>query len=276
MGSLRQQTLALLGQEFLAQALYNGGSLNSVVADVLLQPKRTGKEIAADALTGKIRSDAAVLRQGAKNASEAAGMAEIIKNATFSLGETLSEMQTLAQTVQNDPSAGAALASAFRSLAEKLAGTVTGAQYNGISLLDADGWVNDGRLAVSGGTATVSIQMGNTASGFTLRDLSGLKDLTDVDLETIASADLDALVTALSAQIGTVTVMSSGYQALAGSYTSEAGYMEQQADTLALAAERARPEGKPFPDGAAGERSLQSILVDLLLRDQGKLVDTSS
>ncbi|MCC8193560.1 MAG: hypothetical protein LIP28_02810, partial [Deltaproteobacteria bacterium] len=100
---LRHQTLALLGQQFLNQALVNGGSLNSVVADILLHPKAgtSGKEKTAAALTGRIRSDAAVMRQGARNAAEAAGMAELVKNATLTVAGTLSEMQTLVQSVRN-------------------------------------------------------------------------------------------------------------------------------------------------------------------------------
>jgi hypothetical protein len=55
-------------------------------------PVTSGKEKSATVLTGRIHSDAATLKQRAKNASEGAAMASIIKDSALSLGETLSEM----------------------------------------------------------------------------------------------------------------------------------------------------------------------------------------
>jgi hypothetical protein len=69
----------------------------------------------------------------------------------------------------------------FTSLAKNISATVSSSQYNGISLMDADGWGGDERLDVTGGTATISIQMGS-ASTFFLRDLSSLKNLENIVL----------------------------------------------------------------------------------------------
>lgn len=276
--SLQQQTLAILGQEFLAQALLNGGSLNSAIAEMLVQPKqKTGREIAAEALTGRIRGDAATLRQGSKNAAEAASMAEIIKIATLSLGETLNEMQTLVQSVRNTEINAVDANPLYQTLAAKLTATVEGARYNGISLLDKTGWANDERLSVSGDTASIAIQVGNAATDFTLRDLSVLKNFSSSypDLAALSPADLDILAENISKSIGTVNTMSSGYQALAGSFTGESRYLEQQADNLALAAQKAMPGGL-LPDIGDPETSLKNIMTEILLRDQGRVVDTSS
>lgn len=277
---LRQQTLALLGQEFLTQALVNGGSLNSAMAEMLFSSRpaqKSGREIAAEALTGRLRGDSAALRQGAKNAAEAATMADMIKTATLSLGETLSEMQTLAQSVQNRNMSAADANPIYQSLASKLAATVEGTRYNGISLLDKSGWDSDGRVAVSGDTATISIQVGNAATDFTLRDLSVLKNFSSSypDLTALSDADVNILVENLSRSIGTVNTMSSGYQALSGSFTGEARYLEQQADTLTLAAQKAMPGGN-LPDIVDPESALENLMTEILLRDQGRVVDTSS
>ena len=276
--SLRQQTLALLGQEFLAQALVNGGSLNSVVADMLLQPKSatTGKDKMAAALTGGIRSDAAVLRQGSKNASEAASMATMVKDATLSVAGTLSEMQTIVQSVRNGEVGDVSAAQAqYDSLASKLTSTIEGARYNGISLLDGSKWGADERLTrTSDKTATVSIQVGNTASTFTLRDISNMKNFSTANLSA-DTATLDRYLGNFATNLATANTMSSGYQSLAGSYTSEAKYLEQQADTLSAAAQRAQSDTL-FPETGNPENTLKGLLMDLLLRDQGRVVDTSS
>ena len=280
-GSIQQQTLALLGQEFLTQALLSGGSLNSAMADMLLSARSTqknGREIAAEALTGRIRSDSAVMRQGAKNVAEAATMAEMAKTATLSLAETLSEMQTLVQSVRSDPSSATDANILYQGLASNLAAIVEGTQYNGISLLDGTGWATDKRLTVDGDTATISIQVGTTATSVTLRDLSVLKIFSSSypDLAQLSLSDLNILAEDISKSIGTVSTMSSGYQALAGSFTGQARYLEQQADNLTLAAQNARAGGL-LPNIGDGdtECSFKSLITEILLRNQGRLVDTS-
>ncbi len=278
--SIQQQTLALLGQEFLTQALLSGGSLNSAMAEMLLSARsaqKNGRETAAAALTGRIRGDSVVMRQGAKNAAEAAIMADMARPATLSLAETLNEMQTLVQSVRSDPSSAADADVLYQSLASQLAATVEGTRYNGISLLDGTGWANDERLAVSGGTATISIQVGKTGTNLTLRDVSVLKNFSSSypDLAQLSAGDLDILAENIAKSIGTVSTMASGYQSLAGSFTGQARYLEQQADNLALAAQNARPGGL-LPDFGDTESSLKSLITEILLRDQGKLVDTSS
>ncbi|MDR3073216.1 MAG: hypothetical protein LBV01_00650 [Deltaproteobacteria bacterium] len=267
--SLRLQTLALMGQEFLAQALASGGSLDSAVAEMLLSSRpSTGKEKSAAALTGRIRSDAALLRQGAKNASEGASMASSIAAAGLSLGEMLSDMQTLVQSVASGQLTIAAARPAYDSLVSALGAVVSGTQYNGISLLNKNGWAGDERLTVTGDTATLSLQLGQGSSTFSLRDLSFLA----VDLSSSGASSLQSLLNTISRHLATVNSMTSGYEALAGAYTGEAKQLESQAGILTQAAARAvAGAGASLSEGGLG-----NILMDLALSDQGRLVDTSS
>ena len=270
--SLRLQTLALLGQEFLTQALANGGSLNSAVADALLQSKtqRTGRDIAASALTGRIRSDAGMLRQSAKNASEGAAMATLIKEGTLSAADTLNKMQTVMQ--QASTSYTPALQTEYDNLVSSLKATIANTQYNGIALLDGNQWDADERLARSGDTASLDIRMGGGTSAFSLRDLSSLGDYEGLDLQDTPA--LAGKISQISEDIGTVSTMSTGYEAIAGSYLSEAKRLESQSDILAQAAHRAQygvGDASVDPEGA-----VKNILLDFILREQGKLVDTSS
>lgn len=278
--SLRLQTLALIGQQFLAQALANGGSLDSAVQSMLINPGpvTSGKEKSATALTGRIRSDAATLKQSAKNASEGAAMASMIKESALSLGETLSEMQTIVQSYQSGQMSEAEAQATFNSLAKNVSAMVSGTKYNGISLMDKDGW-NDDRLDVTGNTASISIQMGS-ASAFSLHDLSSLKgfELTLLGPEK-AMDGLASLTDTLSKSIGTLNTIASGYEALAGSYTSQAKALENQSEILTKAAARAISEAGKHPADVAdsnSEKTLNTFLLDMLLRDSGKVVDTSS
>jgi hypothetical protein len=277
--SLRLQTLALIGQEFLANALTNGASLDSTIAGMLLnvKPVTSGREKTAFALTGRIRGDAGMMRQAAKNASEGATMATLIKDAGHTLGEKLSEMQTVVQSLRAAQISPADATAAFNSIAQSISATVSGTQYNGISLVDKTAWANDERLTVAtnASAATLSIQMGNASSTFTLRDLSSLKDYTSNTLNTMSNADLDALIADISNNIGRVTDLSSGYEAIAGSYTADAKHFENQATLLAATAAKTIYGNQAEGEGSESE-TVQSILIDFLLRDQGKIVDTSS
>lgn len=267
--SLRLQTLALLGQEFLAQALANGGSLNSAVADTLLRAKtqRTGRDITAAALTGGIRSDAGMLRQSAKNASEGATMAELIKDGTLAVADTLNKMQTVMQ--QATASYTPELQTEYDNLVSSLKATIANTRYNGIALLDGSQWGADERLTRNGDTASLDIRMGGGVSAFSLRDLSPLGAYEGLDLQD-ATALADKM-SRISGDIGTATTMSTGYEALAGSYLSEAKRLENQSAILTKAAQRAQQDASAAAGGTAA-----TILLDLILREQGKLVDTSS
>lgn len=284
--SLRLQTLALMGQEFLSQALANGGSLDSAVADMLLAARpSSGKEKAATALTGKIRGDAASLRQGALNMTEGATMASQVKTATLSLGEMLSEMQTLVQSVASGQlAADATTQGTFKSLADGISSTISGTKYNGISLLDKDNWASDERLTREGDSAHLTLQAGAATSRFTIYDLSAMKDLGQIDLAAAYGTDpqMTAVLDSVAGHIQTANSMASGYGSLAGSYSSQAKQLERQADILVQAAARAvvgaaNSSGAGSADESSDvEAAMKNILIDIVMRDQGKLVDTSS
>ncbi len=285
--SLRLQTLALLGRQFLAQAIADGGSLDEVIAGTLLHPRpQSGRETAAAALTGRIRSDAGMLRQASQNAEEGVSIAKIAQGAATSVENILTKMQTIAQAVKNGESTAADAAGAYNSLASNLKGIVSGTRYNGMALLDKDGWAGDERLARSGdgGTAELSLQMGGAPSGFTLYDLSDLKNFNAAaDLDP---ANLDATLGTLSERAGTAKTLASGYRVMAGTYANEAKSLDHQAGILAVTAARAQAgaaeadaaqaarTGKT-PDGMS-ESLIRSMLLDMLLRDQGRLVDAKS
>ncbi len=280
--SLRSQTLALLGQQFLAQAIAGGGSLNDVIADTLLHPRpQSGREISAAALTGRIRSDAGMLRQASNNADEGAAIAKIAQDAATSIEEILAKMQGIAQSVK-DGTADSGAEAAYNTLASSLKGIVSGAKYNGISLLDGDGWAGDERLTVAGDgkSADLSIQMGNAASSLSLRDISDLKNFNATD----DFADIDANLTTLSESAVTAKTLASGYRVMAGTYANEAKHLNHQADILAVTAARAQTGAEEAAAAqaarmgktdAVSESMVRNLLLDMLLREEGKFVDTS-
>ena len=220
----------------------------------------SGKEMLAAALTGRIRTDASMLRQGAKNATEGANIATLIATSTSSVRDNLNKMLTLAQEVKADPTKGSVNGAVFTTLAAELSAIAAGTKYNNISLLNKNGWTNDSRLTVSGDgkSSTFTLQMGYGRSTFTLNDLSYLDYLKSVDLSS-GSLDVNALISDLSTQINTVNVIYSRNNSLSGSYTSEAKVLVEQAGILDKAAKDAMPSEE-----------------DPLLRDIGSIISTTS
>lgn len=250
--------------EMLAYSYLKTSSLN-LLLDSMPQSapaayQKSGKEIMAAALTGRIRTDASMLRQGSKNAAEAANIATMVATSVSTVRDNLNQMLTLAQEVKADPTKGSVNGAAFTALAEEISAISSGSKYNNISLLDKNGWTNDDRLAISsdGKSATLKIQVGYDSSTFTLNDLSYLDYLKDVDLSS-GTLDIDALISDISTQINTVDVIYSRNDSLSESYASEAAVLVEQAEILEKAAQDAMPTEE-----------------DPLLRDIGSIISTTS
>ena len=229
--------------QLMAYSFLKSGSL-SLKLEGMPQPmpviqQRSGKEMMAAALTGRIRSDSTMLRQGAKNVTEASNMAGIVANSASTILSNLTDMLALAQ--------------------ENTA-IISNSKYNGISLLDKSGWTGDSRLTVSsdGNSASLKIQAGYDNSKFTLNDMSYLNALASVDLSS-SSLDLDALISTLSTNVNTANIIYSGNDALSKAYASESDFLVKQADMLAKAAKDVMPSEE-----------------DPLLRDIGSIVSTTS
>lgn len=250
--------------QLMAYSFLKSGSL-SLMLEGMPQPmpviqQRSGKEMMAAALTGRIRSDSTMLRQGAKNVTEASNMAGIVANSASTILSNLTDMLALAQEVKADSTKGAADSVKFKALAQENTAIISNSKYNGISLLDKSGWTGDSRLTVSsdGNSASLKIQAGYDNSKFTLNDMSYLNALASVDLSS-SSLDLDALISTLSTNVNTANIIYSGNDALSKAYASESDFLVKQADMLAKAAKDVMPSEE-----------------DPLLRDIGSIVSTTS
>jgi len=184
---------------------------------------RSGRQIMAEALTGRMRGDAAVMRQGARNATEASAMAETAASAAHSLNKTLGEMVKLVDGAIQNPSTVSTVNDTFRTLAEKLQVTLDNARHNGIALLDGSQWAADSRVqAGSNGNGSLTLQLGYRESDFALADLQDLKSIAQ-DLTTVP--DLNDLKTTLENYAKKTSLLAESYDKLAASYGSESSHM---------------------------------------------------
>lgn len=213
-------------------SLLNNGGMDlfldrlSAHLDTKAEPAyKSGKTMLAEALTGRMRADEAVMRQGARNAGEGVKIAEIASSAAKSLNETLTEMLSLQGGIDE---------AKFRSLAEKATTILENAKYNGISLFDGSKWASDNRLSMSadGQKAFLSLQFGYRESEFALANLEKVKEYATKQL-----ADVDW--GALQEDIKTTSFLTDSYDKLAKAYGGESDHMNNLADLYASSKDNA-------------------------------------
>lgn len=268
--TVRLQTLALLRDQIISSSLMDGQSVDEFILSALLKDSgtaSTGRQKSAAALTGRIRSDAGMLRQASRNMDEASTIASIAQKGVASIKESLSQMQGLAADVASGKTTAAEAKSTYSDLAKSIQGTIDSTAYNGIKLLDASSWAGEERLAYdqNAGSASLSIQAGNSPLSLTLRGIDLGSFDPDVDLaDTTAAA---ATAARLSEQAGTMGTMESGYESMAARFTSEGKSMTHQSAVLESTAARATEDPKA---------EIQDLLFDFLLKNSGRIVDSSS
>jgi flagellin len=264
---LQAQLLFMLQQQ-LSEQLSGSGGIS--LADSLLQRRqKSGREISAAALTGRIRSDAGMLRQASRNVGEGAAIASQLKEGITSLVDSLKKMREVVKGAAIPGGGGVTPAAeqAYADLREAVTGAIKSTSYNGISLMNGSAWTNDERVnGQNGAIGTITISAGGGVRTLTLSDLSSL--ITDPDITTsLSSANLGDLEKSLSTKIQTMEMHEKSYASLASHMESEAKSINRQATILDATASRSIT-------GAAPDSS--ASLLYYLLSDQGKIVNSRS
>ena len=263
--SLLQGSIGLLLQQQLIGQLSNLGDGISLTEALLQRQRKSGREISAEAITGRLRSDVGSLRQSARNLREGGAIAEIAQKGVGSIVESLKKMQELAAGVAPNSAMTAAQAAAYQAHADSIQSIINNTSYNGISLLMNGGrWDADERVAVSGNTGTIGIQAGRGMRNLTLTDFSDVAEDTGVSDLTNTSTDFTALAGELSVLAQNMKMHERSFGHIASSMESEAKSLERQSRIMDLTATRTIAGAGTDPT---------SRLLFFLLSNQGKLID---
>jgi flagellin len=271
--TLGLQTLSLLRDQIISSALMDGESLDEFILSALLGSSSTqssGREKSAGALSGRMRGDAGMFRAASRNMAEAGTIATMARKGANSVKDALTEMQSLAQGVADGSMSAVDAQSAYMDLANSITGTMKSTAYNGINLLDSSTWGADERLDYNAvnGTAAISIQAGAAPTTLTLRDME-LGTFAATDLNDAAAAA--ATATRLSGLTKNVETIESGYEGMAARFSSERKHFSYQSAVLESSARRAVDEA-----GAGNEPDMKSLLLDFILKNSGRIVDSAS
>ena len=290
--SVYSMALQLSMQDVFSSSWFANALMNKAWSEILRSSvggaiQATQSNALGQALGGRLRGDAAMLRQASHNVGEAQSMMELAAASAGEIGKQVEEAHKLVGMLHEevaglDPDAAdyasrrAALVALYnpkyRAIDENINNLLRNAKYNGISLLDGSAWARDERLTLSLDdanrplAATVHIQAGK--DGFPLHldnmqarfgELSTKHELVKAD----GSLDPDSL-TALQELQNTAASLADFYAGRAGSLKAQASSLSDQAKVLdAAAAER-----------AASSRSPHSLMLEIVLRDSGGLLNT--
>ena len=219
------------------------------------------------AITGRLRSDSAAIRQHSRNVQEAAQIMGIASEAVDSIRDTLKQMQDLAQKIdEGELEYSTDVAEDYNEMREKIKSIISHTQYNTMHLLDSEKW-GGSSLIDEDGKVQIKSLLGRDGV-FNLKfyplDDKGWNDLEGEKLEDEEEGDRQEQLDLLSELIGDVTTIEDMYSGRKSSLEFQASRLESQADIMDEAVE-AR---KQTP-----EMSLEEILVNLLLRYSGRIFD---
>jgi flagellin len=257
-------------QDLLTNVYFQGSAVGANLREMILgrQPVRPLTNPYDEAITGRLRADSATIRQAARNVQEASSMVGIAAEAVGTIKTTLKEMESLAQQIKDgDLTYSTSVATQYNALRDKIVGIVESTLYNGIALLDSGEWGTEqidssGRVHIQSSLSADPNSGGFDVTFQALDTIPWSTQLSGTDLG--AAGTLQTQLDRLSGYIGDMTTQEELYSQREDGLTYQATALESQADLLAQAAEARRQ---------TPTLSLEEILIRLLMRNTGTLVD---
>lgn len=240
---------------------------DSGLLEELLKPKpRSGREMMAKALTGRLRGDAGALSQSSRNAMEGKDIADMLQASSANVNEALKTMGGVAARIAQNGTATDADRQEYNAALDSVKSIVGNTTYNGIKLMDGKSWAADERLTVSGGSARLGIRMGAMSRNLVLHDFSDMAALDraeDAFADPGDAADVKNTVDGLAQK---ASQYGQGYKGVAAGFESSAKALEKQSEIMDRAAKRS----------IYGSREdALSQLLSQLLGEQGNIVNRS-
>lgn len=258
----------LLTQDMLTSSIFSNSSVGKSLRDMVLskpsaQPLTNPFE---EAITGTLRADTAAVRQNSRNVGEAAGMMGTAKSAMGNIKTALEEMEDIIDKINAGELDGTSsiVQDEYDALKTKVDGIISNTDYNGIYMLDSDKW-GTVQINSSGQVWIQAFKDGGYDISFNA--VNGLSNLGD-----LAGSDLGDAGT-MATQLSYVQSLQSDVDAIKDRYTTkhasleyESNQLESQAVILAKAVENRR----------TSETSVEQVLLDLILKQTGTIVDDKS
>ena len=252
-------------QDMLMNAYFHGSSVGANLRSMLLgrQPVQPLTNPFDEAITGKLRADSRTIRQNARNVREGGAMMGIAAEAVGRVKGLLEEMEALAKSVQEKIAEGGSASlddkEDYKALRLRIEGIVGSTKFNRIALLDGNQWGTD-QIGADGKVFIQGFQDGGFDLNF--RNLDRFSPLGEDALDD--GGRLEDQLDLLSGFIADMATIGDIYTRRQEGLEFQASALESQADLLDQAVQ-ARRQTPP--------KSLEEILLDLLFRNSGRIVD---
>jgi flagellin len=266
---LNNYSSQMLQNDLLTNAMLYGSGVGQNLRDMVLaqNPIKPLTNPFEQAITGRLRSDAASTRQYADNVGEAASMVGIAREGTGQIQSALNEMEDIIEKINAGEleASNATVQENYNDLRNKIQGVVEDTDYNGIYMLDQSKWGTE-QISSSGKVYIHADDDGGFNVNFYPMDEANSdlnwSDLQGSSLETDLSGQ-QALVDEYQGQVNTIHDM---YENKEGTLKAQEASLNNQADILDQAVE----------SRMTTTLSTEQILLDLILGDTGGIIDEST
>jgi len=223
-----------------------------------------------EAISGTLRADAGTVRQASKNVGEAASMVGVARKEVATIVDALDDMEDLIDKINSGElnEGSAVVQSDYNALRDKINGTISGADYNGIAVLDSRQW-DTNQIGADGNVHIQSSKNG----GFNITFHSVDDPDSGINWSQLDGAALGASGTRAT-QLGYVQGLKSEmksildvYKGKEDSLNAQEVHLQGQAQLLDQAAQLRKPSDSNY--------SLEKLLADLIARSSGSLFDKS-
>lgn len=257
-------SMQLMQQSLLSDFLFQAGPVGQSLRDMMLAPRNVVPRTNPfdEAITGTLRADVRTTLQNSANVSEAAAMVGIANESVATIKSNLEEMKAIIESISTTPTA--AQTSTYDSLRSEILSLIPQTEYNGISLLDGTKWGTD-QIDSNGNVYIQAYKNGGFDVNFQDFNALNFTQLTSANLGN--STDRATELARVTDKLGSTTIIND-------IYTNRQSGLEYQAENLkgqSVMLEQAVEARRQQPT-----TSTEDILLNLLLRDTGSLLDTSS
>ncbi|WP_243546026.1 flagellin [Pseudodesulfovibrio tunisiensis] len=263
-------SMQLLQQDILTNSLFAGSSVGRDLRSMVLakQPVQPLTNPFEAAITGTLRGDAAQVRQSSRNVQEAASMVGTARTGVAQIADALSDMEDLIDKINSGEldQTSAVVQSDYDALRDKIEGLVSSTDYNGIAMLDSSQWGTN-QIDSNGNVYIQSTRDGGFDVTFHAMDDIDWSQLIGSQLDDSGGGDRAAQLALVQNYQGQVDAILDVYEKKEDSLNSQVLHLESQAQVIDQAVAARSPETT---------NSVEQLLLNLLLKETGTVVDESS
>ncbi len=257
----------LLQQDMLTNQLFGSSKVGQDLRSMVL-----GKSVRAttftnpfeEAISGTLRANAGSTRQASSNVGEAASMVGVARTDMAVIVDALEDMEDIIDKIETgelDQTSNVVQAD-YNALRDKITGTITNSDFNGIALLDGTQWGTD-QIDSNG---NVYIQTSDDGGfNITFHNVNGYSwsSLVGSELDNSSGGDRAAQLALVQSFKSDMESILSIYEGKEDSLQSQETYLQSQAQLLDQAAQMRKPSDTNY--------SLEKLLADLIAQDTGTI-----